>query len=80
MDYAKEMVEKAKEKGVKLLLPVDTVCADAFAPDAKQPGGEGRPDPRRLAGPGHRPGDREAVLRRRGGRRHRHLERPHGRL
>ena len=33
--YANEMVEKAKEKGVKLLLPVDTVCADAFAPDAK---------------------------------------------
>ena len=34
--YALEMVEKAREKGVKLLLPVDTVCADAFAPDAKQ--------------------------------------------
>ena len=33
--YALEMVEKAKAKGVKLLLPVDTVCADAFAPDAK---------------------------------------------
>ena len=33
--YANEMVEKAKEKGVKLLLPVDTVCADAYAPDAK---------------------------------------------
>ena len=33
--YANEMVEKAREKGVKLLLPVDTVCADAFAPDAK---------------------------------------------
>ena len=34
-DYSKEMVAKAKAKGVKLLLPVDTVCADAFAPDAK---------------------------------------------
>ena len=33
--YANEMVEKAAAKGVKLLLPVDTVCADAFAPDAK---------------------------------------------
>ena len=32
--YANEMVEKAAAKGVKLLLPVDTVCADAFAPDA----------------------------------------------
>ncbi len=34
MDYSKDMIEKAKTKGVKLLLPVDTVCADAFAPDA----------------------------------------------
>ncbi|MBQ3089234.1 MAG: phosphoglycerate kinase [Oscillospiraceae bacterium] len=34
MDYANEMVEKAAAKGVKLLLPVDTVCADAFSPDA----------------------------------------------
>ena len=32
--YALEMIEKAKQKGVKLLLPVDTVIADAFAPDA----------------------------------------------
>ena len=28
------MLEKAKAKGVKLLLPVDTVIADAFSPDA----------------------------------------------
>jgi len=35
VDYAKEMMAKAKEKGVKLLLPSDTVCADAFAADAK---------------------------------------------
>ena len=33
--YALEMIEKAKAKGVKLLLPVDTVIADAFAADAK---------------------------------------------
>ena len=33
-NYANEMVEKAKTKGVKLLLPVDTVCGDKFAPDA----------------------------------------------
>ena len=32
--YALEMVEKARAKGVKLLLPVDTVIADAYAPDA----------------------------------------------
>ena len=32
--YSLEMLEKAKAKGVKLLLPVDTVIADAFDPDA----------------------------------------------
>jgi len=32
--YALEMVEKARAKGVKLLLPADTVIADAYAPDA----------------------------------------------
>mgnify|MGYP000141034869 CR=1 FL=1 len=34
LDYCKEMMAKAQEKGVKLLLPVDTVIADAFSPDA----------------------------------------------
>ena len=34
LDYCNEMVAKAKEKGVKLLLPVDTVIADAFDPNA----------------------------------------------
>ena len=33
-DYANDMVKKAADKGVKLLLPVDTVIADKFAPDA----------------------------------------------
>ena len=33
-DYAREMIAKAKEKGVKLLLPVDDVVADKFAADA----------------------------------------------
>ncbi|MCD8050881.1 MAG: phosphoglycerate kinase [Clostridiales bacterium] len=33
-DYANEMVKKAADKGVKLLLPTDTVAANAFAPDA----------------------------------------------
>ena len=34
-DYANDMVKKAAEKGVKLLLPVDTVVANAFAADAE---------------------------------------------
>ena len=33
--YALEMIEKAKAKGVKLLLPVDTVAATEFAADAE---------------------------------------------
>ncbi|MCX5757345.1 MAG: phosphoglycerate kinase, partial [Candidatus Hydrogenedentes bacterium] len=35
IDTAKAALQKAAEKGVKLLLPVDTVVADAFAADAK---------------------------------------------
>lgn len=34
VERAGEMIAKAKEKGVKLLLPVDVVCADKFAEDA----------------------------------------------
>ena len=34
LDYCNEMVAKAEAKGVKLLLPVDTLCGDKFAPDA----------------------------------------------
>ena len=33
-EYALEMIKKAEAKGVKLLLPVDTVCGDKFSPDA----------------------------------------------
>ncbi|NMM65267.1 phosphoglycerate kinase [Clostridium sp. P21] len=33
VDYAKEMMEKAKAKGVKLLLPVDNVVGEKFAAD-----------------------------------------------
>ncbi|MDB9529022.1 phosphoglycerate kinase [Oscillatoria sp. CS-180] len=34
LDLAKSLEEKAKEKGVDLLLPTDVVVADNFAPDA----------------------------------------------
>ena len=34
LDLAKDLMKKAEDKGVKLLLPVDTVCADHFAADA----------------------------------------------
>ena len=33
IDYCKEMMAKAQEKGVKLLLPVDTMAGDQFAAD-----------------------------------------------
>ena len=35
VDYAKDMMKKAEEKGVKLLIPVDTVVAKEFANDAE---------------------------------------------
>ena len=34
LDYAKEMIAKAKELGVEFLLPVDNVAADKFDPEA----------------------------------------------
>ncbi len=36
LDYAKEMIEKAKAKGVALLLPVDTAIGSEFAPDCER--------------------------------------------
>ena len=35
LDYCKEMIQKAKDKGVKLLLPEDSVCAKEFSADAQ---------------------------------------------
>ena len=35
LDYCKEMMQKAKEKGVKLLLPVDGLAATEFSADAE---------------------------------------------
>ncbi|WP_314961248.1 phosphoglycerate kinase [Peptostreptococcus stomatis] len=43
--YAKEMMDKAQAKGVKLLLPVDVVYADRFAEDAQPHITEGRDIP-----------------------------------
>ena len=34
MDLARDILKKAEEKGVKFLLPVDNICADAFDADA----------------------------------------------
>ncbi len=34
LDYANDMIKKAADKGVKMLIPVDTVTADAFSNDA----------------------------------------------
>lgn len=35
LDYAKEMLEKAEKKGVKLLIPIDTVVAKEFSNDTE---------------------------------------------
>ena len=41
LDYAKDMIEKAKAKGVKFLLPVDHLCAAEFSADAEAVTAEG---------------------------------------
>ena len=50
-DYALKMEEKAKEKGVNLLIPVDTVVADDFSNDAN----------RKVVGRGEIPADWEGL-------------------
>ena len=41
MDYALEMIQKAKDRGVKLLLPIDTMAGDQFAADVVVVAGDG---------------------------------------
>ena len=41
LDYASDMIEKAKAKGVKFLLPVDHMCAAEFSADADAVAAEG---------------------------------------
>lgn len=36
IDYAKELMQKAKDKGVDLVLPIDSVIADEFSNDANK--------------------------------------------
>ena len=74
------MVEKAKEKGVKLLLPVDGLAATEFSADAEAHLVDGVDIPDGMMGMDIGPKTIPALLRRREGRGHRHLERPHGRV
>ncbi len=56
IDMARAAIDKAKANGVNLLLPVDNILADKFAPDANtQPWDTSVNFPAGLAGPGHRP-------------------------
>ena len=68
------------ENGDKIVLPTDVVIADAFSADAAIQIVERGRHSGRLAGPGHRPGERGSVLRDRGEVGHRVLERADGRL
>ncbi len=45
IDYAKEMMSKAEEKGVKILLPIDVIYADRFDENAEPKTSEGRDIP-----------------------------------
>ncbi len=80
VERAGEMLKKAEEKGVKLLLPVDNRVADHFAEDAVPEVVASDAIPDDHDGHGHRPQDRGALRRGRQGRQDRVLERPHGRL
>ncbi len=71
---------KPRTKGVKLLLPVDTVCADAFAPDARSQVVKAGEIPDGWQGLDIGPETVKLYCERREGRGHRHLERPHGRF
>ena len=51
VELAKDMMAKAKEKGVKFLIPVDNVVGMEYKPDTEH-----------KDGPGYRPEDRRAVL------------------
>ena len=80
LDLAKEMLEKAKAKGVRMLLPVDNVCGQEFLQRHHAHHRALQADPRRLGGHGHRPEHPGPV---RGGDRQRQdrcLERADGRV
>ena len=78
IDLAKELIETAKQKGVKMLLPVDNVCGDSFSNDCERITAHFPQHPRQLRGHGHRPGDGQAVHRGDPEGAHDRLERPDG--
>ena len=78
--YALEMIEKAKQKGVKLLLPVDTVAATEFAADAEPHVVDAMHIPADMMGMDIGPKTVELLLRGDQGRGHDRVERPHGRF
>ena len=68
------------ERGSKLLLPADTVAADAFDGRRRRPRSCRPTRSRRLDGPRHRPADGRALTPQRSRRRDGAVERPDGRL
>ena len=82
---AQAALDKAKERGVKFLIPVDALITDNFDFEAMQVGNTKihrpwRKHPGRLGRRGYRAGIRETVQRRNRQRQDRPLERPDGRL
>jgi phosphoglycerate kinase len=61
LTLAKELMEAAKKRGVKFLLPVDVVIADRFAADAAHEVVDADQDAGRLDGVGYRASDSRAV-------------------
>jgi 3-phosphoglycerate kinase len=78
--FALEMIAKAREKGVKFLLPVDTLAAKEFSADAVPVVVDTMAIPDDMEGLDIGPPDDGAVLRGGSRRGHRGLERSHGRF
>lgn len=78
--YALEMIEKAKQKGVKLLLPVDTVAATEFAADAEPHVVDAMHIPADMMGMDIGPKTVELFCAATKGAGHDRVERPHGRF
>ncbi len=79
-DHARKLADKAREKKVELLLPVDLVVADKFDAQAAVKTVAVQEVPGSLDGDGYRPGDGSALQRGAARRKDDHLERPDGRL
>ncbi len=80
LDYAREMIEKAKKERREAAAAHRHRGGGRLLQRRPAAGGQHHGHPRRLGGHGHRPRHHQGILRCRKGRGHRGVERPHGRV